>query len=308
LARYKNQLKKDYWENETDIDQIRFVQPMLAYPAVDSKTDRRDNVNFPAMVDRKYNGHRIVYQGGKPLTRRGEPQLTVPHITKAVASLYEKYPDLVLDGEGYEHNLRFNLAELSSILRKTVDITEADLKKSEQIVRYYVYDAYGFEEITEETGCRERRLALTKLIKDIPYLVAVPFADVNNWDEIYALYEGYLSDGYEGAIVRNSNAPYQHKRTNDLLKVKPTDDAEGIIVSINEGVGNASGLAATANMRMEDGREFRATFKGTEERRAQILKNQNGWLNKEVTFLHTGVTAYNIPNYARIDIDNCFKK
>jgi hypothetical protein len=49
-------------------------------------------------------------------------------------------------------------------------------------------------------------------------------------------------------------------------------------------------------------------FKGTYEKRAVILKDKKNWLDKEVTFLYNGLTGLGTPNFARIDISNCFKK
>ena len=309
VAKWEKKKKSGgYWEDIKDIDKSKFIEPMLAYPAVDSKHDRRNRIKFPCMVDRKYNGGRIVRSIGGAFTRKGEKYLTIPHIIEATESLFEKWPDLVLDGEGYNHSLRYHLNEIMSILRTSKNATPELLTRSKEIVKLYVYDGYGFFDITEKTPCHYRRVALNELLKGMQFIEWVPFNMATSLDEVYYFYNEYVSDGYEGAIVRNCDAPYQHKRTNDLLKIKPEDDAEAIIIKINEGNGNAANLAATATIRMKDGREFDATFKGEEEARQDILKHKNKWLGKEITFLYNGVTGKNIPNFARIDINNCFKK
>ena len=108
LAKWEKKKKSGgYWENIKDVDKVKFVKPMLAYPIVDSKHDRTDRVMFPFMVDRKYNGGRVIITKNGAFTRKGEKQLTIPHIVEATKPLFEKYPDLVLDGEGYHHNLRY---------------------------------------------------------------------------------------------------------------------------------------------------------------------------------------------------------
>ena len=225
-----------------------------------------------------------------------------------MVKLFETYPDLVLDGEAYNHIYRHQLCELNKILRTTVNITDDILKRSEAIVRFYVYDGYGFDNTDEETGNWHRRLGLKTLLKDIQYVVVVPFKSAKSLKEVYAAYEEYVEEGYEGAIIRNWDAPYQHKRTNDLLKLKPQEDDEATILEIHKGVGNAANFAAKATIRMADGREFNATFKGSEEQKMDILKHPENWINHEITFLYNDVTGYNIPNFARIDIENCFKK
>ena len=304
----KKQKSGGYWKNIRDISKSKFVEPMLAWPLINSKHNRTKRVKYPCMVDRKYNGHRVIITKDGAFTRKGERYEVIPHILKSLVPLFEKYPDLVLDGEAYNHIYRHQLCELNRILRTTVNITDGLLARSEMLVRLYVYDGYGFDNITEETECHDRRQALKKLLGGVDYTVWVSFGIARTLEEVYVIYNEYVEEGYEGAMIRNWNASYQHKRTNDLLKVKPEDDDEAVILSIHKGVGNAANLAAKASLKMADGREFNATFKGSEEQRMEILKNPKDWIGKEVTFLYNGVTGYNIPNFARIDINNCFKK
>ena len=317
-----------YWEDISDINQTKFIEPMLAYPMVSHKTDkktgqtkivdRREYIKLPAMVDRKYNGGRVIISSDGAYTRKGEKYHTIPHLVRAVAHLIQKFPNLVLDGEGYDHNLRFKLNELMSILRTSKNVTQALIERSEEIVKYYVYDGYGFtvngQEITENTPCDERRMALDILLKDIPYVVVVPFFMASNMEKVYELYEGFVEDGYEGAIIRNAKSPYQHKRTEDLLKVKPEDDAEFEILDIEEAKGNWSGTGKKIwfkkplNMVFTDGTDrFKGSFKGSQEQGAKFLRDKKMWIGRTVTVLYNGLTGIGKPNYARMDINNCIK-
>lgn len=333
IAKWKKKIKREgYYEDIKDIDNVsRFIEPMLAHKL----RDHPDKVKFPCMVDRKYNGGRMVACVTGFFTRKGEPYASVPHLVEALQPLFDQYPDLVVDGEGYNHDLRFKLNELMSILRTTKGskLTPELFRRSEQIVRLYVYDGYGFStvkdilierpdgsnqkvpagtNITANTANDVRREALRDLLKKTPYVVWVPYRWAKDLDEVYAIYGEDVSEGMEGSIIRNYAAPYEHKRSYNLLKVKPTDDAEGTILKINEGTGNTSGLAATATVGWNgpDGKtEFDATFMGSIETRQDILKNPGSWVGQEVTFLYNGLTGKNPrkPNYARIDPDNCFQ-
>ncbi len=310
-AKYEKKLKSGgYWKDVKDINGERFVEPMLAKKL----SEHENKVTFPAMLDRKYNGGRIVTTKNGPFSRKGESWKTIPHIFESLHPLFKKWPNLVIDGEGYNHEYRYKLNELMSVLRKTKDVTQEDLAKSEQIIRYYVYDFYGAEGVTEETGCQERREVAKRLFKGNKYIVVVDYEIVNGLDDLYRIYQSYVDDGYEGAMYRTIDAPYVHKRSADLLKVKPEDSSEGIITKIHEGEGNWSGLAAKATLQWKDkgfgvgaDKTFDATFKGTEEQKATIWQEQKKWLGKEVTFLYNGLTGYGIPNFARIDVNNCFK-
>jgi ATP-dependent DNA ligase len=306
VAKWKKKIKREgYWEDIKDIDKTpRFIEPMLAHKL----RDHPEKPKFPCMVDKKYNGGRVVAVAEGLFTRKGEQYLAMPHIIEALAALFEKHPDLFLDGEAYNHDLRFKLNELMSIIRTTKGkkLNDDLFRRSEQIVRLYVYDGYGFDGITADTGNLERRKALKDLLKDIPYVVWVPYRVANTLDEVYEIYGGDVKEGYEGSMIRNFDAPYEHKRSYNLLKVKPEDDDEGVIVAINEGTGNTSGLAATATLKWK-GKEFEATFMGAVETRQQILKEADKWIGQTVTFLYNGLTGLGTPNYARIDPDNCFQ-
>jgi len=296
-----------YWENVSDIDkQMLFIEPMLA-----NKFEKhKHKIAYPLMVDRKYNGMRQITSIKGSFSRKGEEIHTAPHIFESLKFLFEKFPMLVLDGELYNHEYRFKLNELMKLVRKSKHFTKEDLKNSKEIVKYYVYDAYGFSingvKITEQTGNLVRRMSLIDLLFNIPFIETVPFEKAENEEKVYSLFESYIKDGYEGAITRNINAPYQHKRTNDLLKVKPEDDSEAVILSVMEGEGNWSGAAKTATIKWKD-KIFDASFKGSYEELVNVLKNKEDWIGKEVTFLYMGKTGKGVANFARIDINNCFK-
>lgn len=308
-AALKKKLKSGgYWESEADIDKIRFVEPMLAYKL----KDYRERVLYPVMLDRKYNGGRVVANREGLKSRKGETYVTIPHIWNALRALFVKFPDMVLDGEGYNHDLRFKLNDCMKLLRKTVRATTQDIARAEQIIRYYVYDGYGFtvngKYITKDTGCLERRKALQILLKDVPFIVVVPFVVVQSETELMKLYESYVTDGYEGGIIRTIDAPYQNKRTKDLLKVKPMDDDEFEIVGVEEGDGNWSGKAKRITFRDPRYGTFGGSFKGTMEQAEEFLKNKNKWIGQVVTVHYFGFTGLGTPNYAQLDIDNCLKE
>lgn len=303
----KKQKSGGYWLNIKDIDKSKFVEPMLA----NHYKDRTGKIKFPVMVDRKYNGMRQITTRNGQFSRKGEKIISAPHIFERVKHLFDKHPNLVIDGELYNHTLRFQLNELIKLVnkKKLSTVTSSDFNRSKEIVDYYVYDAYGFViddvEITRDTVCSERREALTKLLSCIDDVIAVEFRWANNDDEVMQIFDSDVDEGYEGSIVR-VNTSYQNKRTNDLLKVKSEDDDECVIKSISEGTGNWSDTAKTATINW-NGNEFDATFKGSYEELQEVLKNQKQWCGKKVTFLYFGLTGKGIPNSARIDINNCFK-
>ena len=308
-AKYVKQLKTGYSESVKDIDTNEFQEPMLAKKL----KDRLKKLTFPAMLDRKYNGGRVNVKPAGTFTRKGELWKTIPHIYAEIKPLFSQFPSLFVDGEGYNHEYRYHLNDLMSIMRKQKDkeITPELLKKSAEIIKLYCYDGYGFtvdgKEITKETGCKERREALKKLFKGFKNVVVVEYFVVKSLEELYEKYQEFVDDGYEGAMYRELNGEYEHKRSSNLLKCKPEDDAECEVISVREGTGNWSGVAKTATVKWE-GLTFDATFKGSydELKALNYLNHPEKIVGKKPTFLYNGLTGKGVPNYARIDVNNCF--
>jgi hypothetical protein len=54
--------------------------------------------------------------------------------------------------------------------------------------------------------------------------------------EVNAIYDAFRCEGYEGAMVKQPNYLYERKRTDGWLKMKPENDATGVIKKLIEAV------------------------------------------------------------------------
>ena len=213
-----------------------------------------------------------------------------------------------------------------TLLRKTVHITPQDLERSKELIRFYVYDGFGFP--TSKDGAivpstadyLERKAAIDNAFfapcfaerwKDI--IGKVPTWIVYSEAELEKLYQEFLKNKQEGAILRILGQPYENKRTKNLLKYKPVDDAEFKVISIQEGVGKFAGRIATFTCQRIDGGKyldgtdtFDATFKGEEEDAIEAWETEEykKIINEIVTIIFNGTTGYGKPNYARLDWNN----
>lgn len=309
-SKWKKKQKTGYTteENKATTGKIgAFVQagikPMLAKNYKDIKPEK---LSWPAIIDRKYNGGRVIGKKIGLFTRKGEKYATLPHIEKVLKPVYDKYPNGVIDGEGYNHEYRYKLNEIMSILRKTVNVTDEVIKRSAEKIKFYVYDGYNIGNAKQTDSLIVRRKALAEVLKDIPGIVVVTGEVINNEKELLKKYQEYLDDGYEGAMYRDADSPYENKRSKYLLKVKPEDDDEGIILDIKQGTGNWAETGKTITLNWH-GKEFDATLKSSIEEGKKFWNDKNQWIGKEVTFLYMGLTGHGTPNYARIDYNNCLK-
>jgi DNA ligase 1 len=325
LAKYKKQLKSEgYFENEADIDKQKYFQVMLAKDYADYK----DKLDWKAGVgvQIKYNGGRVVATKDGLFTRKGEKYVSIPHIEEALKPFFAKFPNAILDGEGFNYELREKLNEIMKLLRKTVHVTPEDLKRSKELIRFYIYDGYGipfkgrgFNIVTSATDdYLVRKYAIDNAFfapcfkerwKDV--IGFVPTWTVHSEKELEVIYQKFLDDRQEGAILRSLTSPYENKRSKFLLKYKPVDDAEFRVLDIEEGTADWSGVAKRILVQRIDGQKFKdgtdtfhATFKGTWEEADKCLKQKAKYIGKVVTIYYNGLTGYGKPNYAQFDINN----
>jgi len=309
-AKYKKQKKTGYFDNVKDIDVVQYVEPMLAKLYKDYVEDI-DFSNESWGLQCKFNGMRCVATKDGLFTRKGEKYVSVPHIENALKPLFKEYPNAVLDGELFNNDLRQQLNEISKLIRKTKHIDPSDLAESEKKVKFYIYDGYNFGEksdiLDEQTPYIDRKMWIDIVVIPISkYFVEVDTKIVKNKKHLDELYQELVDDGQEGGILRKMSESYEHKRSKNLLKVKPEDDDEAEIVDITEGTGNWSGTGKIITLKWNK-KTFDATFKGTHEEGVEFLKNKKKWIGKTVTFLYNGLTGLGTPNYARVDYNNCIK-
>lgn len=304
-ARYKKQRKTGYFDSIDDIDTNQYVEPMLAK----LYKDYFDKIKLEKgewLLQCKMNGVRCIATKDGLFTRKGERYVSCPHISDALKSFFEKHPEAVLDGELFNNELRQQLNEISKLVRKTVHITSEDLERSKKLVHYYIYDGYGFG-LDKEHPYHERKQWIdSNVIGKYVHVMKVEDVHIGHQDDLDKHYQTLVDQGHEGVILRKKDMPYEHKRSKNLLKVKPEDDDEAIIVNIQEGTGNWSGTGKIITLDWK-GKVFDATFKGTHEQGQEFWKNKNKWIGRTVTFLYNGLTGKGTPNFARVDIDNCLK-
>lgn len=301
-AKWDKKSKTGYFKDLNNIDNKKYVEPMLAK----NFNDRRDKILYPVGVQIKYNGVRCILTKDGPFSRKGEKFLSVPHIEECFSSFFEKHPDAVLDGELFNEDLRQNLNELVKLCRKTVHIGKEDLIKSKDLVYFYVYDGYNFGGLDKKDSYYKRHDFIKNNLKSYDHYKPVETREAKDEEQVYSLYEDIISQNHEGVIIRLLNTSYENKRSSNLLKLKPEDDDEATILDIIEGEGNWSGTGKKIQLQWKD-KVFHATLKSTLEEGREFLSKKSFWIGKNVSFLYNGLTGLGVPNFARVDYNNCLK-
>lgn len=299
-SKFDKQLKTGYFTDINEIDNLVFKEPMLAKSYKDRK-----NVDLKlGLVQCKFNGGRCIARADGLWTRKGERILAVPHIEEALRPFFAENPTAILDGELFNEDYRQQLNKIMQLIRRTVNLTQEHFDESRKLIKFYVYDGYGMNNTTPETPYYQRKSFIDRIVKKTDYLEEVETHMISSEREMWSIYQMYVDQGHEGAILRFENSPYEHKRSANLLKLKPTDDAEFLILGFEEGEGNWSGCAKIVNAQMDDDTKFNATFKGTMEQARHVLSNKDKYIGKRYTLYYNGLTGYGIPNYAQFDYNN----
>ena len=240
-------------------------KPMLAYPVSSKPID----YSKPVFIQPKLDGVRCLIQyerRTKPredvvvaYSRTGKVWKNIQHILAELKPFFQKHPNVVLDGELYNHDFRDNFEGIISMVRKTKP-TDKDMIDSFNNVQFHCYDVidiYLGNNEGEPTNLvfSERDKWIADNLQESYCVVTVPTVQMTSEAGARLTHAVNLKAGYEGSIVR-LNDPYQCKRSHSLRKFKDFSDAEANIVGYEEGKGKRTGTLGKFIMQDDDGNQF----------------------------------------------------
>jgi len=205
---------------------------MLCHP-MEEKRYNKWNCDM-VITQPKLDGERcrVIQEGPKVklLSSSCEEIVSVPHINEYFENLIEDgYVIPELDGELYIHGEDFE--SIHSIVSRTVNLHP----------EFYHAQFHVFDVAIENCGQFSRLIKLNNLLNDIPGfgqsyspIQKVPVEVANSFDEIYDNYNAFLSDGYEGIIIRHPAAYYLRKRSPYIMKFKPKKDDFYLVLGVQE--------------------------------------------------------------------------
>lgn len=283
----RKQQDKGYWNvgEERPESAALLALPMLAHKF----KERHHNIKWPAYIQPKLDGVRMLMDGEKAWTRGGKL-----HIPECVQHLMFRLPEgVVLDGELMLDPLHYTFQQTVSAIKKF------DPELSPKL-EYHVYDIMGEMDFTD------RMALLHKLLRErgVPERVGeVPTQFVSSAEAMWKAHEYFTAKGYEGTMVRNAKGAYTVGfRSADLQKVKNFEDNEFTIVDVIEGTALFEGTAIficaswdevptpDGNVRKVTPGTFKAVPKVTLETRKQMWQERESLIGKKLTVRHQGWT------------------
>ena len=257
-------------------------KPMLAYPV----SDKPINYSKPVFIQPKLDGVRCVIQHEagaenpvKAYSRTGKEWKNINHILAELCPFFQKYPNHILDGELYNHDLKDNFEKIISLVRKTKP-TDEDRLASSEMVQFHCYDT-----IMEHMPYNQRNEFINQTLMLIPSVHIVDTIQVFSENGTESMHERNLNNGYEGSIVR-INDVYKCGRSWSLRKFKDFSDAEATIIGYLDGKGKRTGTLGKFIMQDDEGMEFGCPpGKGyTYKDLADMLDNIRDYIGQRATF------------------------
>lgn len=191
-------------------------------------------------VSEKYDGVRGYWDGQALWTRQGEP-------IAAPAWFTQGWPKVAMEGELWAGRGRF--AQAQSTTRKATP-SDADWRA----LRFMVFD------LPQAPGPFDARLAAlqqhTQAIQQ-DWVQAVPQWKEADEASLLRRMQRVVKDGGEGLMLHKGTATYRSGRGDDVLKLKPQEDAEAQVVGYVPGKGKYTGQTGALLVRTAGGQQFK---------------------------------------------------
>ena len=262
--------------------------PMLAQTY---KTDK--GFKTPCLVQPKLDGVRAYFHEGKFRSRNHKEYFNMNHLIKELIKVKD---NVIFDGELYNHTMTFQ--ELMKFVKlKEIDEDEGKmLPKINKYVEYHIFDCY-FPDNPEMSFTERYKylMSIQKVFKKSK-IHFVKAEELSSIDEIDEFHEKYASDGYEGIMLRTPESPYEFKRSKFLQKHKVFVDDEFEVIGYDKEVQDGVELVIWI-CKTKDNLEFNCRPKGTHDERAELYKNADKYIGKNLTVVFQEYTDDGIPRF-----------
>lgn len=290
-------LQEGYFLTKEEAENEEVIFPMLAKVFKDEA--KKIDWSGDVYVQPKFDGMRcLVSVKDGDVSFKSRDGRTITTVNHLVLSFKDK-PNGVYDGELYCHLVGF---------QRNMELIKKYRSGETEKVKFYCYDF-----IDTKTPFKDRRL-LTELVfgSNTPNIVLVETIKIKSKDEINSLHTKFLSEGYEGTMLRHSKEGYKlNGRSSSLLKYKDFLDLACEIIDI-EPAEQRSDWGVPV-LKLPNGKTFRAGMKYSHEERIDFLKNKKDYIGKigEIRFFeysNDGVPRFPVMHGIRLDKTKTDKK
>lgn len=228
------------------------------------------------LVSEKLDGVRAVWDG-QVLRFRGGKNINAPRWFLAAL------PKQSLDGELWIGRGSFD--RLSGIVRRE---TPVDAEWHE--VRYMLFELPGAPGTFNDRAEQIRQLVRQV---NVPWLSEIEQFRVVDRSSLQKRFAEIVRAGGEGLMLHRADALYQIGRSDVLLKMKPLQDAEALVISHQAGKGKYAGALGALRLRTPEGQVFLlgSGFSDTQ-------RNNPPAIGTTVTYRYRDLTSKGLPRFA----------
>ena len=281
-------------------------KPMLAYPASDKPIDYTKQV----YIQPKLDGVRCLIQYERrtqpredvvvAYSRTGKEWKNIQHILAELKPFFQANPNVILDGELYNHDLKDDFETIISLVRRQKP-DDIDMLESRDLVQFHCYDCIDIGLV--DASFENRMNFITHHVPSSYCIKHVTTDRVYKHEEALDIHNNAnLVNGYEGSILR-TNDPYACKRSHNLRKFKDFSDTEATITSWVEGKGKRAGTIGKFMAIYADGNEFGMPVMDNFKKLRTMFKEMQTWVGKTATFTYferTKAGSYRHPLFKAI--------
>lgn len=199
------------------------LRPMLAANSEAEPGQAPKGLTYPLLVSPKLDGIRALRYNGKLVSRTLKP-IPSEQAQRITAHLPDGIDGELIAGDPWK----------DPFIRTTSAVRRRDSNDLE--LRYHIFDNF-----MAPGGFYERHLLLPDSTE---FVRVVPHTFVNTPEELLAMEQEFLNQGFEGLMIRSKNGPYKFNRSTlregYLLKLKRFVDSEAIVLSCYERMHNGN--------------------------------------------------------------------
>lgn len=225
------------------------------------------------VMSEKLDGVRGYWDGEQLFTRQNKI-INAPHY------FLRDFPPFAIDGELFTERNQFE--KISSIVRSKKD-------KGWENMKLYVFD------VPNAQGNLFERLAVLQeyLAKNpTPYIQIIEQIPIKTKQQVQEFLQQVEKQQGEGIVLRNPNAPYERKRSSQILKLKTALDEECTVIAHHQGKGQFENMLGAISCQ-----NHRGVFKIGSG--FTLAERQNPpAINSIVTYKYRGLTKNGLPRFA----------
>ena len=225
-------------------------------------------------VSEKLDGVRARWDGRRLLSRGG-------NVFAAPAWFSAGFPAEALDGELWIGRGRYE--DVVSVVRRQRP------HDGWREVKFMLFDLPAHGGPFNERVAAMRKLAATV---GSPYLDVIEQFRVADHAELLTRLQQVIAAGGEGLMLHHQDARYAGGRSDALLKLKQTADAEAVVLGYRPGKGKYQGMTGSLKVRNADGKVFHVGSGLSDAQRRDPPP-----VGAVITYRHQGFTKNGLPRF-----------